>query len=234
MELMLNDSIKTERYICSDVNDGLICLWNEIKNDPQKVSTEYTRMWKEMNLNDDINIKRDYFYKVRNNFNKTKSPYDFMFIMRTTTNGMPRYNKRGEFNHSFHITRSGIKPETLNKIIFQWSGLLKKNNVEFIHRNYAEIKSSQGDVLYLDPPYANTKGMYYGSLDNNELWDWIKGQHGKCFLSFDGISGDVDSTHSVPKDIYSQHKYLLNGNSGFKRTTGNSQDSIVYESLYIC
>lgn len=33
---------------------------------------------------------------------------------------MPRYNKNGEFNNSFHITRDGINTETLKKIIFQW------------------------------------------------------------------------------------------------------------------
>ena len=42
-----------------------------------------------------------------------------------------------------------------------------------------------------------------------------------------------DSTYKVPNDIYSKHEYLLNGNSSFKRTIGKSNDSVVYESLYI-
>ena len=111
--------------------------------------------------------------------------------------------------------------------------MLNKNNVTFIHQSYENIKSETGDVVYLDPPYANTKGMYYGSLDNNILWNWLRLQNGNYYLSFDGISGEVDSTHDVPTDVYSEHKYLLNGNSSFKRTIGNSNDSIVYESLYI-
>lgn len=53
------------------------------------------------------------------------------------------------------------------------------------------------------------------------------------YFEFDGISGDINNTYSVPQDIYSKHEYLLNGNSSFKRTIGNSNDSIVYESLYI-
>jgi len=52
-------------------------------------------------------------------------------------------------------------------------------------------------------------------------------------LSFDGISGDVDNTFDVPKNVYSEHKYILSGNSSFKRTIGKSNDSVVYESLYI-
>ncbi len=233
MELMLDDSITVDRYICSDLNSDLISLWNEIKNNPKEVIDRYTTMWNEMNVNDDRNFKREYFYMVRERFNRYKSPFDFMFIMRTTTNGMPRYNKSGEFNNSFHITRDGINPNTFKSIILNWSELLNKNNVEFIHQSYDNIKSKVGDFIYLDPPYANTKGMYYGALDNELLWNWMRVQNGNYVLSFDGISGNVDSTYSVPKDIYSEHKYLLSGNSSFKRTIGKSSNSVVYESLYI-
>lgn len=233
MELMLDESIEVDKYVCSDLNSDLISLWNEIKNNPNEVIERYTNMWNEMNINDDRNFKREYFYMVRERFNTYKSPFDFMFIMRTTTNGMPRYNKSGEFNNSFHITRDGINPKTFKSIILNWNELLNKNNVEFIHQSYENIKSNTGDFIYLDPPYANTKGMYYGALDNELLWDWMRFQEGDYALSFDGISGDVDSTYSVPNDIYSEHKYLLSGNSSFKRTIGKSSDSIVYESLYI-
>lgn len=233
MELMLDESIKVNKYVCSDLNNDLISLWKDIKFNPLKVYEEYKIMWNEMNINEDRNFKREYFYKVRDRFNKEKSPYDFMFIMRTTTNGMPRYNKNGEFNNSFHITRDGINPETLKSILLTWSELLNKNNVEFICRSYEDIIAKENDILYLDPPYANTKGMYYGRLDNDKLWSWLEKQSCNYYLSFDGMSGNIDSTHNVPKHLYTEHKYLLSGNSSFKRTIGKSSDSIVYESLYI-
>lgn len=230
---LLSSNIKVNRYICSDLNSDLIELWNEIKDNPAQVFNHYKILWNEMNSSEDKAIKREYFYKVRERFNKEKSPLDFMFIMRTTTNGMPRYNKNGEFNNSFHITRNGIIPETLEKIIYEWSKLLNKNNVEFRCCSYDEIKPSDNDFVYLDPPYANTKGMYYGTIDYIKLWDWLRYLKCKYALSFDGISGEVDSTYKVPEDIYSSHEYLLSGNSSFKRTIGKSSDSIVYESLYI-
>ncbi len=146
---------------------------------------------------------------------------------------MPRYNLSGEFNNSFHVTRDGIKPETLKKIIIKWSKLLNDNDAQFICQDYREVKASKNDFIYLDPPYANTKGMYYGALDYEELWQWLRSQPCKYALSFDGISGDVDNTYEVPRDIYTKHEYLLSGNSSFKRTIGKSNDSIVYESLYI-
>lgn len=233
VRMLLSANIKVNNYICSDLNNDLIDLWNLIKDNPILVADTYERMWNELNIDDDKERKKQYFYMVRERFNKEKNPLDFMFIMRTTTNGMPRYNLSGEFNNSFHVTRDGIKPETLKNIIIKWSKLLNDNDVQFICQDYREVKASKNDFIYLDPPYANTKGMYYGALDYEELWQWLKSQPCKYALSFDGISGNVDNTYEVPNDIYTKHEYLLSGNSSFKRTIGKSNDSIVYESLYI-
>lgn len=120
MQLLLNkDKVKFKRYVCSDCNNDLISLWNLIKENPIKVINSYTKMWNELNVDDDKSRKKQYYYSVRDRFNKEKDPCDFMFIMRTTTNGMPRYNKKGEFNNSFHVTRNGIVPNTFEKIVLK-------------------------------------------------------------------------------------------------------------------
>lgn len=230
---LLSSDIKVNRYVCSDLNSGLIDLWNEIINHPERVSYYYKKLWNELNADDDKQRKKEYFAMVRDRYNKEHNPLDFMFIMRTTTNGMPRYNRDGEFNNSFHVTRDGIIPDTLEKIIYEWNKLLKDNKVEFIACSYDEIKPNQNDFVYLDPPYANTKGMYYGTIDYAKLWDWLRNLPCGYALSFDGISGEEDNTWNVPTDVYSKHEYLLSGNSSFKRTIGKSNDSIVYESLYL-
>ena len=230
---LLSSNIKVNRYVCSDLNSGLIDLWNEIINNPERVSYYYNKLWNELNQDDDKQRKKEYFATVRERYNREHNPLDFMFIMRTTTNGMPRYNRDGEFNNSFHVTRNGIIPETLEKIIYEWSELINKNKVEFMACSYDEIKPKENDFVYLDPPYANTKGMYYGTIDYEKLWDWLRNLSCKYALSFDGISGEEDNTWNVPQDIYSTHEYLLSGNSSFKRTIGRSNDSIVYESLYL-
>jgi len=232
LRALLDSNIKVDNYICSDINNDLIDLWIEIKNNPEQVIGSYTNMWNELNIDDDKNRKKEYFYSVRRRFNDFKNPTDFMFIMRTTTNGMPRYNLKGEFNNSFHVTRNGIIPKTFKKIIYEWSVLLNDNNVIFKNQSYLDINSIDGDFLYLDPPYANTNGMYYGVIDYDDLWNWMANQS-NYILSFDGISGEEDNTFKVPKRVYSEHKYVLSGNSSFKRTIGKSNDSIVYESLYI-
>ena len=230
---LLSSDIKVNHYICSDLNGDLINLWNMIKNNPEYLSNHYKKLWSELNIDDNKERKKRYFENVRERYNVEHKAEDFLFVMRTTTNGMPRYNKEGKFNNSFHITRNGILPSKLKKVLLEWSELLNKYNVEFKCCDYSEIVSDENDLLYLDPPYANTKGMYYGSLDLQKFFSWLETQKGYYLLSFDGRSGEVDNTYNLPPSLYSEHKYILSGNSSFKRTIGKSNNSIVYESLYL-
>lgn len=231
--LMESKDHKVNKFVCSDLNRDLINLWNAVKNRPKEVADYYKILWTEMNKNDDKAIKRAYFENVRERYNKEWNPLDFMFIMRTTTNGMPRYNSKGEFNNSFHITRNGINPDTLEKIIFEWSDLLNKNNVEFRHCSYIEIEPQENDFIYMDPPYANTKGMYFDKFDNQELFVWMKMIPCGYAFSYNGTSGNENHTYDVPTDLYNEHVYIKSGNSSFKRIKEVAKDAIVYESLYL-
>lgn len=230
---LLKSNKQFKKYVCSDINNDLISLWNLIKLSPNLVIESYTKLWEELNADDDIERKKAYFNTVRARFNKEKNPTDFMFIMRTTTNGMPRYNLSGDFNNSFHVTRKGILPKTFSKTVLEWSQLLNENNVEFIHRSFDEITTNEKDFLYLDPPYANTKGMYYGTIDYTNLWEWLRKQKGGYMLSFDGKTTNTNSTYAVPDDLYTKHSYLESGNSSFRRVIGKSNSEYVFESLYI-
>lgn len=231
--LMQTDRITVNRFVVSDINKDLIGLWQMIKDEPAKVSKAYEGHWNKLVGLSDIAKKKEYYEFVRKEYNTYHRPEDFMFIMRTTVNGMPRYNKLGEFNNSFHISRNGIEPVKLDKIIHTWSELLNKHNIEFRACNYTGIHSKIGDYLYLDPPYANTKGIYYGKIDYTEFFSWLSSQQADWSLSFDGISGSDDNTYEVDKSLYTRHVYLDSGNSGFKRVLGKDKGAEVRESLYI-
>lgn len=229
---LLHNDIKVNKYICSDINDDLITLWNRIKNNPNDLIDCYTDLWNELNIDDDIERKKQYFYNVRSRFNEHRLPEDFLFLSRTCTNGLIRYNSSGDFNTSFHFSRKGIVPETLSKILLDWSEKLNYNNVQFINQSYEEVNTNEDDFIYLDPPYANTKGMYYGQLDYKIFWEWLRNQQAKYLLSFDGKRAEVDNTYAVPKDLYQEHVYLHSGRSSFVDLK-NQVTQMVQESLYI-
>lgn len=235
---LINSDIPVKRYVCSDINGDLISLWNKIKESPDKVYDSYVSLWSELNKDDNIDRKRSFFEEQRKIYNETHDPFVFFFIMRTTTNGMPRYNRKGEFNNGFHITRDGIKPEILKPVLYEWSNKLNRRNVDFIHRSYEGIIDSvkESDFVYMDPPYFNTKGMYFGGIDFESFFGFLETlseMNIKFALSFDGKSGEVDNTYSLPESCYKRHLYIKSGNSSFKRTIGKDRNAMVYESLYL-
>ena len=240
LRALLESDIKTNYIICSDLNSDLIQTWKEIEFHPDDVLREYTRMWNEMNSLSSIDEKRKYFERKRAELNMCHDPYIFFFIMRTTTNGMPRYNGKGEFNNGLHLNRDGIEPENLRPIMKDWWKMLHSRDVEFWNCDYYEIfkRAKPGDFLYLDPPYFGTdrNKVYFGSIDFNLFFNRLKelNERGvKYMLSFNGKSGDVDNTYDlVPKECYVEHRYIKSGNSSFKRLMSENKNAMVYESLY--
>lgn len=238
LRTLIESDIRVNRYVCSDLNEHLIELWKAIKASPEVISEDYRDYWNKLNEINDQATKRAYFEGVRDDFNyrlnnETRAS-QFMFLNRTCFNGLVRYNSDGYFNTSFHLNRNGIKPDVLKKIIFEWSDLLNKNNVEFRCRSYENvIPKNEDDFVYLDPPYAKSVGMYNGAIYTDKLFDYLRKLPCGYAMSFDGVSGEIDNTYNVPKDVYNEHHYIKSGNSSFKRIKMSSNDSIVYESLYI-
>ena len=230
---LMNSEIKVNKFILSDLNSDLINLYKLIQSDYKSVVSHYELLWNELNKDSDIERKKLYFAEIRKRLNEKHDAKDFMFIMRTTTNGMPRYNSDGEFNNSFHVTRNGIEPFRLEKILKEWNKVLNNHNVEFINASYEIFSPNENDFCYYDPPYANTKGMYFGAINNDKFFNFLQNLKCSYCFSFDGFCEDEDSTYDVPKSVYDEHIYLKSGNSSFRRVIGNKTNKIVYESLYI-
>ena len=233
-QLLKSPDHYVNRCVCSDINGDLIDLWNTVKRDPDGLFTEYTRMWTEMNTLKDRRDKKKYFEMIRDEFNQTRSPYCFFFLMRTCTNGIPRYNKYGNFNNTFHITRDGIKPKRLKKVLYEWSEVLNEHNVIFKRCDYRMMMEAVGldDFVYLDPPYKMTRstGKYFGNVDYNDMFDRlaILNDRGiKFALSFDVKDGLI-----IPGYCYENHIDIVSKNAGYRKTLLKMDNKDVYESLY--
>lgn len=223
-------TINPDKSICGDICKPLIDLWKEIRDNPDALATAYLLRWTRLQ-----NEGYTAYYAIRDDFNTNKSPYDFLFLSRTCVNGLIRFNDKGEFNNSLHYSRAGIKPDSLKKIIFEWSTHIQ--NTEFLAEDYVAITSSAkaGDVVYLDPPYFHTKGRYFGAIDYNRFLEYLADLNQrkiKYLLSFDGKRGEDDFTVDLPKYLYKRHEFIPSGNSTFKKVI-DKETQKVYESLYL-
>lgn len=225
-------AISPERAICGDICEPLITLWNEIKNHPSELADAYSIRWHR--LQDE---GYQVYYEIRDAFNSDHKPEDLLFLSRTCVNGLIRFNANGEFNNSLHHTRPGISPDSLRKIILDWSEHIQCS--EFLAQEYTKTTedAQKGDLVYLDPPYFHTKGRYYGigTIDFEEFYQYLSSLNSrgvKFILSFDGRRGDDDYTVELPKELYKRHEFIPSGNSSFKKVM-DKENLQVYESLYL-
>lgn len=233
-ELMADNTIRVNKFVCSDNNSDLINLWHTIIDDKDVLKETYTHLWHELNDKISYQDKKDYYNHIRNLFNNEKrNPCFFLFLNRTCFNGLIRYNSNGDFNTSFHLNRDGIHPDKFNKIIDKWNEVLLRNNVVFNCCSYENINPNENDFLYMDPPYAHTKGMYHEEFDNEIFFNYLMSVKCAYALSYDGLSGNENNLYSVPKELYDTHILIKSGNSSFKRIKESDRNAIVYESLYV-
>ncbi|CAB1254141.1 Site-specific DNA-methyltransferase (adenine-specific) [Ruminococcaceae bacterium BL-6] len=223
-------AIHPKRSICGDICEPLISLWNQIKNEPEKLAEAYRERWNRLQ-------EEGYtaYYAIRDDYNSNHDPKDLLFLSRTCVNGLIRFNSNGDFNNSLHHTRKGIQPERLRSIILDWSSHIQ--GADFFAQDYliTTETAKKGDLIYLDPPYFHTKGRYYGTINFESFLKYLEDLNCrgiKYILSFDGKRGDSDYTVMLPEGLYKRHEYIASGNSSFKKVM-DKKNMQVYESLYL-
>ncbi len=221
----------SQHGIAGDVIPELIHLWTEIRDEPDKTAEQYEIRWQRLQ-----NEGHAVYYEIRDSFNTTRNPHDFLFLSRTCVNGLIRFNKNGDFNNSLHLTRSGIAPKRLSKIIYQWSHYIQ--NITFMIGDYHKtLKNVQeNDFVFLDPPYIGTKGRYLPVPFNfeefyNEL-DRLNHIGVRWILTFDGNAGKRSYSSTIPSYLYKTKLGLPTGNSPFTKLMKTSIDPVV-ESVYL-
>lgn len=115
----------------------------------------------------------DYYYFIRERFNKEHHPLDFLFLNRACFNGMVRFNRKGEFNVPY-----GHKPERfakayITKITNQVAALEQKLQMadwKFICQPFGETirNAEKHSFIYCDPPYIGRHVDYYDSWDESQ------------------------------------------------------------------
>lgn len=215
--------------ICVDINSSLIDFWNLVKLKPYELADSYKANWEA--------LQKDYrhFAFVRERYNLNKNGYDLLFLSRTCVNGLIRYNKNGDFNNSLHYSRKGASPDKVKNAILETSSLIQ--NYVFLNGDYSQIlsKVTKKSVVYLDPPYYFTKSMYYGKIDYDIFWDFVKklkDRGAKIALSFDGKTANREYDVKIPEGLFERHIFLKSGVSTFNKVIDKVKND-VYESLYL-
>lgn len=154
--------------VFADTNPHIIEFYNQIKKG--KITAYIVRNFLEEE--GEILSKRDdnYYYEVRERFNREHNPLDFLFLNRSCFNGMIRFNREFAFNVPYGHKPNRFSKSYITKITNQVAHieeLLHYNDWTFLCQSFEEtIKlADENSFIYCDPPYIGRHVDYYDSWD---------------------------------------------------------------------
>ena len=127
---------------------------------------------------------------MRDRFNRTHDPLDFLFLSRAGFNGMMRFNRRGNWNIPFCKKPNRFSKAYVTKIANQVGAVARAINPDwrFLHAPFPEViaMAEPDDVIYCDPPYWGRHVDYYGSwdeADERRLFEALSNTRARFLLS---------------------------------------------------
>lgn len=225
---------KADNFILNDINSPLIALWNTIVNNPKSIIKEYHDIW-----HGQLSSDEDYYYTIRDLFNKTKNPEYLLYLLARCVKAAVRYNVYGEFNQSHDKRRLGRNPESMREDILEVSQLLK-GKTSFYSTDFSEVLdlATPEDLVYMDPPYQGT-GLnggfnYAGNIEFEHflfsLYE-LNERNVPFILSFDGRTGIKTYGPPLPEKL-KLLKLEINAGRSSQATLLNRKE-ITYEALYL-
>lgn len=166
----------------------------------------------------------DYFYEVRDRFNESHDPYDFLFLNRSCFNGLMRFNRRHRYNVPYGHKDDRFSKAYVAKIVDQLEyvqGKIAESDWEFAALRYEDAIAAapKNSFIYCDPPYIGLTSTYYDSWDEEKetrLHDSLM-DSGRKFMVSSWGSNDCQSNGligSLWADCHvasANHAYIVNG-----------------------
>lgn len=227
-------SHKTNQYIINDYNKPLANLLKMIVQDPIETASLYEKIWSEQHEN-----SIEHFYRVREEFNRDKSPVHLLYLMARCIKGAIRYNAEGLLNQSPDKRRLGTRPEKMRSNVYGVSNLLK-DKVKFYSLDYREVisKAKPTDLVYLDPPYqgvcGNRDSRYFSGINHDDFvaaLNELNSREISYIVSYDGRRGEKVFGELLPSFLNLTHLELDAGRSSQSTLLGLNE--VTYESLYL-
>ena len=225
---------KVERFVLNDTNVALMELWQLIINEPEFIAAKYRKLWEAQQ-----GQERKFYDLIRKQFNRTRLPDHFLYLLARCVKASVRYNSYGEFNQSPDNRRRGANPETMRANIIKASQLLR-GKTRLSCGDYTDVLNSatQSDVVYMDPPYQGVCGnrdtRYINSVTFDSFTrtlDALNNGGVSYIVSYDGRSGSRIYGRPLPKCLNLVHIELDAGRSSQFTLLGRNHRT--YESIYL-
>lgn len=179
-------------HIVGDTNPHIIRFYQSIQNGTITATAMRAYLEREGALLEEAEEEGYAHYRlVRQRFNESHDPYDFIFLSRAGFNGMMRFNRKGEWNIPFCKKAKRFAPAYITKIcnqVDQIARVIHEKSWIFSQQSFAETIEQAGDndFIYCDPPYFGRYADYYNGWteqDEEELFLALSKTKAKFILS---------------------------------------------------
>jgi DNA adenine methylase len=161
-----------EALLC-DINPHVIKFYNEIKD--LKITSRSVRDYLEREgslLKNSHDNGYAHFRVVRDRFNQSNDPLDFLFLSRAGFNGIMRFNRNGKWNVPFCKKPDRFSPAYITKIVNQVNNVACVINPKwsFLVGDFKQsiLQATKNDIIYCDPPYIGRCVNYYGGWSEKD------------------------------------------------------------------
>jgi len=152
--------------LLNDVNPHIIRFYQAIKD--REITAGQVREYlnnEGAQLKDASEKGYAHFREVRDRFNQSHCPMDFLFLSRAGFNGMMRFNRKGGWNIPFCQKPERFSPAYVTKIVNQVHAVtcLIQPGWRFVVGDFEKIirEATKDDLIYCDPPYIGRYVDYY-------------------------------------------------------------------------
>jgi DNA adenine methylase len=184
-------NVKCNGFLLSDINPHLVNFYNAIKYN--KITSLDVKKYLEiegLNLKQADNDGYDHYRFIRDRFNTTFAPLDFLFLSRAGFNGMIRFSSKGKWNIPFCKKQERFSQAYITKIVNQVAKVSQiiNDNWTFTNKDFREIISlaTEDDIIYCDPPYHGRYVDFYNGWtdeDENDLYELLSSTKAQFILS---------------------------------------------------
>jgi len=138
-----------KQFYLIDINLYLVNCFNEIKNNVDTLIDELRSL--ETAFRRKRSGRKDFYYEIRDQFNRDCSPAKLIFLNKTCYNGLFRVNKAGLFNVPFGDYKNPTicNEDNLRSV----SSVLKKAEIICCDFETSQDYITETTFVYLDPPY---------------------------------------------------------------------------------
>jgi DNA adenine methylase len=180
---------RPSKAIFSDINPHSINFYDQINKG--KINQAVVKGYLEHEGGELSKRGEEHYYSIRDRFNKSFCPLDYLFLNRACFNGVVRFNSRGEFNVPWCKKKDRYNKSFITKVANQVEGLTnlcKENDWSFVNCDFGETirQARAGDIIYCDPPYIGRTCDYYNRWSSEEekrLTNILKRTKAKFILS---------------------------------------------------